>query len=214
MRSADATKGKILQAAEDIFAAKGLYGARVDEIAEQADVNKRMIYAYFGGKELLYVAVLEEVYQRMAEQEAELLIRPMKCEEAVRAIVAHYFRFLRENPTFVKIVLWENLNEAVYFRQSRARFIKGTVLDLLREKLKEGIREGSFFPELDVEETVLSFNMFCFSFFSNQYTMSCIMNVDFNEKQAIEKRCQYVTDVLMTYLMTGKGKCPDETSGL
>ena len=100
MRSADATRMRILQAAEKIFSAKGLYGARVDEIAEQADVNKRMIYAYFGSKELLYIAVLEEVYQRMADQETELLIRPMGCEEAVRAVIAHYFRFLRKKADY------------------------------------------------------------------------------------------------------------------
>ena len=142
MGRADITRQKILAAAEVAFAEKGLYGARIDEIAQSADANKRMIYAYYGSKELLYIAVLEEVYRRMAVQEKELLDRPMGCEEAVRAIIGHYFRFLRDNPTFVKMVLWENLNEATYFRQSQAQFIKGTVLELLREKLKQEEGQG------------------------------------------------------------------------
>lgn len=205
MGRADITRQKILAAAEAAFAEKGLYGARIDEIAQSADANKRMIYAYFGSKELLYIAVLEEVYRRMAVQEKELLDRPMGCEEAVRAIIGHYFRFLRDNPTFVKMVLWENLNEATYFRQSQAQFIKGTVLELLREKLKQGVREGIFFAGLDVDETVLSVNMFCFSYFSNQYTMAQIMKVDFQDPMVFQKRCDHVTDLLMTYLLQEKG---------
>ena len=205
MGRADITRQKILAAAEVAFAEKGLYGARIDEIAQSADANKRMIYAYFGSKELLYIAVLEEVYRRMAVQEKELLDRPMGCEEAVRAIIGHYFRFLRDNPTFVKMVLWENLNEATYFRQSQAQFIKGTVLELLREKLKQGVREGIFFAGLDVDETVLSVNMFCFSYFSNQYTMAQIMKVDFQDPMVFQKRCDHVTDLLMTYLLQEKG---------
>ena len=205
MGRADITRQKILAAAEAAFAEKGLYGARIDEIAQSADANKRMIYAYYGSKELLYIAVLEEVYRRMAVQEKELLDRPMGCEEAVRAIIGHYFRFLRDNPTFVKMVLWENLNEATYFRQSQAQFIKGTVLELLREKLKQGVREGIFFAGLDVDETVLSVNMFCFSYFSNQYTMAQIMKVDFQDPMVFQKRCDHVTDLLMTYLLQEKG---------
>ena len=205
MGRADITRQKILAAAEVAFAEKGLYGARIDEIAQSADANKRMIYAYYGSKELLYIAVLEEVYRRMAVQEKELLDRPMGCEEAVRAIIGHYFRFLRDNPTFVKMVLWENLNEATYFRQSQAQFIKGTVLALLREKLKQGVREGIFFAGLDVDETVLSVNMFCFSYFSNQYTMAQIMKVDFQDPMVFQKRCDHVTDLLMTYLLQEKG---------
>ena len=205
MGRADITRQKILAAAEVAFAEKGLYGARIDEIAQSADANKRMIYAYYGSKELLYIAVLEEVYRRMAVQEKELLDRPMGCEEAVRAIIGHYFRFLRDNPTFVKMVLWENLNEATYFRQSQAQFIKGTVLELLREKLKQGVREGIFFAGLDVDETVLSVNMFCFSYFSNQYTMAQIMKVDFQNPMVFQKRCDHVTDLLMTYLLQEKG---------
>ena len=205
MGRADITRQKILAAAEVAFAEKGLYGARIDEIAQSADANKRMIYAYYGSKELLYITVLEEVYRRMAVQEKELLDRPMGCEEAVRAIIGHYFRFLRDNPTFVKMVLWENLNEATYFRQSQAQFIKGTVLELLREKLKQGVREGIFFAGLDVDETVLSVNMFCFSYFSNQYTMAQIMKVDFQDPMVFQKRCDHVTDLLMTYLLQEKG---------
>jgi AcrR family transcriptional regulator len=61
-RDADATKARILEAAKAEFARLGLGGARVDEIADKARANKRMIYHYFGSKEDLFTAVLEEAY--------------------------------------------------------------------------------------------------------------------------------------------------------
>ena len=51
MGKSDLTKQRILEAAEQEFSEKGLYGARVDEIAAKADINKRMLYQYFGNKE-------------------------------------------------------------------------------------------------------------------------------------------------------------------
>ena len=54
------TKGKILQAAIAEFAAHGYAGARIDRIASRAGVNKRMIYHHFGGKSVIFEAVLSD----------------------------------------------------------------------------------------------------------------------------------------------------------
>lgn len=72
-RDADQTRQRILVAAEDQFALKGFYGARIDDIAKQAKINKRMIYAYFGNKEALYKKVLYHVYQKLDQAEKEIL---------------------------------------------------------------------------------------------------------------------------------------------
>ena len=61
-RDAEATKRRILISAKKAFAKKGLGGARVDEIAENASANKRMIYHYFGNKEALFLKTLEDAY--------------------------------------------------------------------------------------------------------------------------------------------------------
>ena len=120
MKKSDMTKQRILQAAEQEFAAKGLYGARIDEIAMQAKANKRMIYSYFGNKEELYQRVLAEVYMRLARREEELQLEKDNPVKAIEQIVVMYFDFLKQDMNFVKLVMWENLNEARYLQQSRA----------------------------------------------------------------------------------------------
>ena len=111
------TRKKILAAAEWEFSEKGLYGARVDDIARAAGVNKSMLYAYFGSKESLYKTVLEEVYNRLNQCEASVIAcaSEMDAREAIRKLVHLYFAFLRENETYVRMVMWENLNRAQYF---------------------------------------------------------------------------------------------------
>ena len=73
-RDSKATQSRILDAAKAEFAAHGLGGARVDEIANRAKANKRMIYHYFGSKEDLFQAVVEEAYLSIREAEQALAL--------------------------------------------------------------------------------------------------------------------------------------------
>lgn len=200
MKKSEITRSKILVSAENAFAQKGLYGARVDEIAESAQVNKRMIYAHFESKENLYVHVIDEIYRRMSEEESNLISQHMDCIEAVNKVIEHYFKFLTENSAFVKIVMWENLNEAVYFKKSRARFMKTTAMELLSKKIMQGIESGIFKETIDVSETVMTINMMCFSYFSNMYTMAQLMQIDFSEEKEQSRRCEHVKKIIMDYL--------------
>ena len=201
MKKSDITKEKILVSAEKAFAEKGLYGARVDEIAENAGVNKRMIYAHYESKENLYVTVIDRVYQRLSEGESALIKERFDCVEAVNSIIEHSFRFLSNNPAFVKIVMWENLNEAVYFKKSNARFMKTTSLELLREKIRQGINEGIFKESIDIEDAVITINMMCFSYFSNIHTMAQLMQTDFSDEEEQTRRCSHIKEIIMEYLL-------------
>jgi AcrR family transcriptional regulator len=74
IRDPEATRQRILDAATAEFSRLGLGGARVDTIAERANANKRMIYHYYGGKQALFLAVLENAYGaiRTAERKLDL----------------------------------------------------------------------------------------------------------------------------------------------
>jgi len=200
MKKSEITKNKILSAAEEAFSEKGLYGARVDEIAAMAGVNKRMIYAHYESKENLYINVINRVYTKMADAESELIRKHFDCIEAIESIIAHYFNFLSENKSFVKMVMWENLNEADYFKKSQARFIKGDATVLLKRKLRQGIESGIFREDIDVDEMIITINMMCFSYFSNIYTMAEIMQADFESEGVQQKRCRHVTEIILNYL--------------
>src|SRR5437868_14563011 len=80
------TRADIIEVATHEFSEKGLAGARIDVIAEAMRTSKRMIYYYFGSKEALYVAVLEEAYRRIRQIETELHLENLAPEDALRKL--------------------------------------------------------------------------------------------------------------------------------
>src|SRR5215467_5793840 len=82
-RDADATKARILDAAEEEFARNGLLGARTEDIAAKTGVTKAMIYYYFQSKENLYQAVLERALVSRIRQAQEINIESLGALEAL-----------------------------------------------------------------------------------------------------------------------------------
>ncbi|WP_437530111.1 TetR family transcriptional regulator [Sorangium sp. So ce726] len=97
-----ATKKRLLDAALDEFAERGLAGARVDRIAERASANKQAIYAYFGSKEDLFRSVLEERCQSTFDAV------PFDPSD-LPAFVAGVFDHFVENPKTVRMMIWSQL---------------------------------------------------------------------------------------------------------
>ena len=85
-RDAERTRAELLAVAGRVFAEDGYSGARVDDIAEQTRTTKRMIYYYFGGKEQLYLAVLERAYSVIRGMESDLDVDRLEPTEAVRKL--------------------------------------------------------------------------------------------------------------------------------
>jgi AcrR family transcriptional regulator len=98
-RGAD-TRRRILDAASEQFAAKGLAGARVDEIARAAQANKQLVYYYFGGKLDLYNEVLGQLVEQ-SDHKIEA--------EAARDTAAEKIELLTRGGTHPNAVLWQRL---------------------------------------------------------------------------------------------------------
>jgi TetR/AcrR family transcriptional regulator len=200
MSRAEDTRRRILAAAEEEFARMGLHGARVDEIAHRAEVNKRMLYAYFGNKEQLYAAVLTRVYGRMAQTERSWITLDLPAEETLCEVIRLYFDFLAGDPSFVRMLLWENLNGAACIRATDAGSLKAPALKALTDTVERGIREGVFREDIDPGSTAQSVNMCCFSYFSNIHTMSHLMARDLTDPAAIAAYSRHITEMILRFL--------------
>lgn len=201
-RTRDSQKSRqdILEAAEIEFAEKGIYGTRVDEIAARAKINKRMIYEYFGNKEELYKTVLANVYSRLSRQEISVLSENASCVDIIKKVISLYFDFLWHNPSYVNLILWENLNKGRYIQDMDFTYIKTPELDLLRKVINRGKEEGIFKPEIDTEQVVLSILTYSFSYFSNRYTLSKLLGRKLDEEESVKNRTKNVTEMFLGYL--------------
>jgi AcrR family transcriptional regulator len=199
-RNSQKSKEDILKAAEIKFAEKGIYGTRVDDIAEAANINKRMLYEYFGNKEELYRAVLVEVYSRLSKQEMILLSEDMCCIDAMKRIIKLYFDFLKNNPTYVNLILWENLNKGEYIKDIDFSGIKDPVFNLFRKAINKGKEDGVFRSDIDTEQVILSLLTYSFAYFSNRYTLTKLLGMKLDTEESIKKRVETVTEMFLCYL--------------
>src|ERR1700710_248427 len=117
-RDPAATQKKLLTAARHEFAGKGLAGARVDEIAARAGVNKQLVYHYFGDKDALYQAVLERVYGDIRHHEHKLRLEGLPPKLAIQKLIESSFDYLALHPDFIVLVNDENRHSARHVRAS------------------------------------------------------------------------------------------------
>src|SRR5690348_7196903 len=103
-RDAERTRADILAVATEEFAQNGYSGARVDEIAARTRTTKRMIYYYFGGKEQLYLAVLERAYAEIRAAEREVDVDHLDPVSAIRRIAEVTFDHHEAHPAFIQLV--------------------------------------------------------------------------------------------------------------
>lgn len=194
------TRERILAAAEKEFSEKGFFGARVDEIADVADINKRMLYAHFGSKEGLYTKALLAVYERLADCERKFMTEGLDPVASIRNIIHISFKFLAEDPSFVRMLLWENLNRGMAVPTDDLVNLKAPTIEYMRRQIRRGKEMGIFREEADEYQTVLSLMSFCFSYFSNIHTMSVIFGKDMACDSAVHERAEFISDILIKYL--------------
>lgn len=145
-----ATRHKLLTAARREFARCGLAGARVDEIAERAGVNKQLVYHYFGDKDALYLAVLEWVYDEIRTQERKLNLAGLPPEQAIKKLIESSFDHLALHPDFILLLNDENRNGARHVRASpRIGDMHSPLVSLVSKILKQGVRAGTFRKGID-----------------------------------------------------------------
>lgn len=194
------TKLAILKAAEEEYSEKGIYGARVDEIAAKAKINKGMIYQYYGSKEELYKTVLKNVYDRLTDSEEMVILNHKDCITQITELIRTYFFFLRDNPTYVRMVMWENLNYGQYFKEKELGSVKNPIRLELGRIIEEGKCNGMISEHVDEEEIFQSLIACSFNYFSNCWTMKQILNRDLEHEEEIEYRIKQVTRMIITYV--------------
>ena len=189
---------KILTSAENEFAQKGIYGARIDAISENAGINKRMIYQHFGSKEGLYSAVLLRVYNRNYKAEVSVFSQDgVSNFDKVKNLVREYFYFLKDDENFVRIIMWENLNNAEYLIKSHATDVKTPFVKSITKILKDGKEKGEFKKDISEKQVMLSLIGGAFSYFSNIHTLSVLLDYDMANNENIEKRIEWVSESIL-----------------
>jgi AcrR family transcriptional regulator len=186
------TMAGILEVATAEFGEKGLAGARIDE---------RMIYYYFGSKEGLYLAVLEDSYRRMRITEAELQLDSLAPEDALRRLVAFTFDHHQGNPAYIRLVMSENMERGQHMARSKTiQEVNVGAIDSVRKLYSRGLKTGVFRAGLDPVDIHASISALTFFNVSNQYTFGLIFKRDTQTTAALAARRDSIVDMVVRFV--------------
>ncbi len=205
-RDAVRTKREILEVATREFAERGYAGARVDEIAAQTRTTKRMIYYYFGGKEQLYVAVLEAAYSRIRSAEREAEVDHLEPAAAIRRLAELTFDHHEANPDFIRLVSIENVHRAEHVGKfSSFTHLNSPAIELIGRILERGRAEGLFRRDVDAIDVHMLISSFCVFRVANRHTFGTIFDRDLLDPDRREHYRAMLGDVVVDYLTGADG---------
>lgn len=197
----------ILSAARKEFAKAGLEGARVDRIAEGSGLSKGLIYHYFGSKDELFIAVLDDIYQELRQENEQLILDVFEPVEGIKELIAHTFNYFACHPEFIVLVHSENLMGAKHLRKSDSiQNMFEPLSQKLDELLKRGAKEGLFRSNVDTKQLYISIVGLGYFFLSNRHSLGVIFNMDLFAEQSLADRKAHIEEVILGYLRPDAGE--------
>jgi len=188
------TVHRIVVAARKVFAKSGLTGARMDEIARVANVNKALPYYYFRSKEELHRFVLETMIAQISAQMESPAVLAMEPTDRVRALVNLTFDFVTHNPAYPRLIQREMMAPrrhlhwmvVAHHRPLHVRAVKA---------IREGIARGQF-RAVDPDQMVFTIFGIIMYYFATGQLASEIWNRDIWNPRNVEQRRRSVLDFL------------------
>ncbi|MDF3827645.1 MULTISPECIES: TetR family transcriptional regulator [unclassified Pseudocitrobacter] len=172
---AQSLKDRIFTAAIAVFAEHGLAGARMEQIAGEAQTTKRMVVYYFKTKEQLYQAVLQHVYARIRETEQRLGLENVPPVEALVQLVKWSVRYHATHADYMRIICMENMQRGKWLLSSDDfKRVNKSALSLLENILQRGQQQTIFQPGVEARDVHRLISSFSFYQVSNFYSFNSL----------------------------------------
>ena len=178
------TEARILDAAHVVFVRSGTAGARMQEIADEAGVNKALVHYYFRSKSRLAAAVFQRVAQGLFLRVSEILGSDATIDEKVRRVIRLYLEQLSKTPyapAYVISELNQHPDRAAEFveavRQMRERSLGPDVLDTLTKQIKQSVRAGTM-RAITTPQFIANLASLCIFPFAARPMLCAILDLD------------------------------------
>lgn len=198
-RAAD-TERKIFDAALEVFARKGRDGARMQEIADAAGINRALLHYYFRSKQQLYETVFEHGFRQFVGSFAQVLAAEPSFEDALRTFVHGYIDYVHDHQQMARLMVNECISEGSLLGEYLARAFErpgGSPGKVMEERIRAAVAAGEI-RDVDPKHTLLTILSACLFFFVALPTVRYILpqaNDDFDG--FLEARKTHVVDLLL-----------------
>lgn len=201
LRDSAKTKARILECALAEFASHGYDGARIERIVSATEVNISLIYQYFGSKENLFIAVMEQAYDVMRASHRDFDVRHLAPREAMESLIRWTFRIFIDHPELISLLTSENVYRGKHIAKSQhIKDLYNPLLDTIQLVLERGAEAGVFRRDVDPESLFISLNGMGYFYLSNRYTLGVILRRDLMVSKALKRHEDHITEVVLGYL--------------
>ncbi len=197
------SKQKILLAAEEEFAEQGFAGARTQEIASKAGVNKALIHYYYKDKSSLYQAVMDEMMFDLIRISQDVAKRKLTGKALVEALVSDFFDFAARHPHFSKLTTAGST-------MSDAKYLDASIKNLFRPLFQRGVEfleehmEKKAIRKVDAPQFLVSALLLTLSYFAMSPMISLLLGKDATAQNSLAQRKKSVIDFVFTALGMGE----------
>jgi AcrR family transcriptional regulator len=181
-------KEKILEAARNVFMHKGMFGARMQDIADEAGINKALLHYYFKNKEKLFEEIFLEAASKLFSKVNDIVSSDLPFFEKIEKFCDSYITVVLENPYLPLFVLNEINQDPEYFRKKLWGKDKSPKAKKFMEQIAEEVKKGTI---REVSPLHLFLNLISMTIFPFVSKPMLQMNVGLDEQQfrmAMEQR--------------------------
>lgn len=206
MVKSESTEQKILDAARTVFIRKGLAGARMQEIANEAGINKALLHYYFRSKEKLFDHIFTETIKTFALGFSSALQSELPLKEKIKSMIDIYLTILEKNsylPSFVLFELQQNPDKiGAIFRQ----YLSNNVPAFFNEVMK-AINTGEIRPVHPVHLMLNLLGMIIFPYAARPVLNSFLKeNARINIDDVLKERKEVIYDFVINAIFINKDK--------
>jgi len=197
------TESQILDAAKNVFQRKGMDGSRMQEIADEAGINKAMLHYYYRSKKMLFEAVFKGAFSLLAPQLNKILNDDNSLEEKIRNFTASYISFIIKHPYLPNFIVQElNRNPEFILKMQRNKEFPN--IQKFKDQVTSEVKKGTIKP---IKATQLFINIISLNIFPfiASPLLKGLINVDDKAfKQLMKDRKTEVADFIINSIKVPK----------
>lgn len=190
------TEEQILDAAKNVFQAKGMDGARMQEIADKAGINKAMLHYYYRSKQLLFEAVFKNAFALLAPQLNAILNDDSSIEEKIKHFSSNYISFIIKHPYLPNFIIQElNRNQNFILKLKESKGFPN--LDKFKKQVDEEVEKGILKPIVAEQLFINILALNIFPFVAKPLIMAFSNTDDKTYKELMENRKTEVANFII-----------------
>jgi len=191
------TEEKIFEAATDVFIEKGMDGARMQDIADHAGINKALLHYYYRTKDRLFNAVFEKIAGQMFKKFAPVFDENISLEEKIRFFFKEHITFLQKNPRLPGFLLNEINHNPARIKKLIQQIDVNKLWMTLEAQHKDELKKYNITRETmpQLMSSIAAISVFPFAARGILEVLFEKMNINFNDY--MEERKEYAADFVI-----------------